>query len=242
MSRYYVQQSVPQQGAGAGFCARMKALAILPSTCDDSASTSRPPAARNVRASSRLYSRHGSTETSAKPAAVSLSWYSRSCRAPATQPDPQFHVPAHLARHLAVHHHVRDREPSAWLEHAKGFAQRRVLVGRQVDDAVRDDDVHGVVGEWNRLDRALEELHVGDARLALILAGERQHLVGHVETIHLPGRARPGAPRAARRCRRPTRGRARSGRARAWPAPSGLPHPSDTATAASGSEPVSSSE
>src|SRR5438309_2356878 len=41
------------------------------------------------------------------------------------------------------------------------------------------------------LDLALEELHVGGPRLALVLAGEGQHLVGHVEPVGPAGRAHP---------------------------------------------------
>ena len=39
------------------------------------------------------------------------------------------------------------------------------------------------------LDLALEELDVLDARLTLVLAGELEHLVGHVEAVGLAGRA-----------------------------------------------------
>ena len=46
-------------------------------------------------------------------------------------------------------------------------------------------------GSGNRLDRALEELDIGRARLALVLPRQRQHLVGHVEAVGLAGRADP---------------------------------------------------
>jgi hypothetical protein len=41
------------------------------------------------------------------------------------------------------------------------------------------------------LDLAFEELHVGGARLARILPGQRQHLVGHVEPVGLAGGRHP---------------------------------------------------
>ena len=44
-------------------------------------------------------------------------------------------------------------------------------------------------GSGMRFDRALEELDVGGAGLPLVLARERQHLVGHVEAVGLAGRA-----------------------------------------------------
>ena len=39
------------------------------------------------------------------------------------------------------------------------------------------------------LDFPLEELDVGRARLALVIARQRQHVVGHVEAVGLAGRA-----------------------------------------------------
>ena len=41
------------------------------------------------------------------------------------------------------------------------------------------------------LDRALEELDVLDPGLALVRAGQLEHLVGHVEAVGLAGRADP---------------------------------------------------
>ena len=63
--------------------------------------------------------------------------------------------------------------------------QHPVLVAGQVDDAVRDDDIDGVVGQRDGLDLALQELDILDARLLLVFAGERQHFVGHVEAVGL---------------------------------------------------------
>jgi hypothetical protein len=75
------------------------------------------------------------------------------------------------------------------LEHAERLAQDGVLVVRQVDDAVGDDDVDRIVWQRDALDRALQEFDVGRAGLALILARQRQHFVGHVEAVGFAGRA-----------------------------------------------------
>ena len=61
--------------------------------------------------------------------------------------------------------------------------QHPVLVRREIDDAVRDDDVDRVIGKRDVLDFALEELDVFDARLLLVLPSKCEHLVGHVETV-----------------------------------------------------------
>ena len=103
--------------------------------------------------------------------------------------DPQLHVAANRGRHLAAHHHVRDREAPARLQHAKRLAQHAVLVARKIDHAVRDDHVDRIVGQRDIFDLALEELDVLRAGLALVLAREREHLVGHVEAVGLAGRA-----------------------------------------------------
>ena len=132
-----------------------------------------------------------------------------------------------VGRDLASHHDVRDREAPARLEHAERLGQHAVLVGREVDHAVRDDDVDRVVGQRNVLDLALQELDVLQAGLPLVLARQRQHLVRHVEPVGLARRARRAAPTAARRCRRPTRDRARSRPAAASASAVGLPQPSD---------------
>ena len=102
--------------------------------------------------------------------------------------DPQLHAAPHLGRHLAANHDVGDREAAAGLEHAEGFAQHAILVGREIDHAVGDDHVDGVVGQRDVLDLALQELDVLDAGLALILSRQRQHLVGHVEAVGLARR------------------------------------------------------
>src|SRR6266540_3190134 len=68
------------------FVARTKALTNLPSTSLTRASLSNPSPARNARASSAPYTRVISMPTLSNPAFASLSVYSRSESAPATQP------------------------------------------------------------------------------------------------------------------------------------------------------------
>ena len=85
--------------------------------------------------------------------------------------------------HAGVGDDVGDGEAAAGLEHAGGLAQHLRLVGREVDDAVGEDDVDGVGRQRDRLDVALEPVHVLDARLRLVGAGEVEHLVGHVEAV-----------------------------------------------------------
>jgi hypothetical protein len=85
------------------------------------------------------------------------------------------------------------RTTTAGPEDAERFGEHAILVAGQVDHAVRDDDVHEVVGQGDGLDFALQELDVLQAGLPLVLPRERQHLVRHIETVGFPGGA--DAPR-----------------------------------------------
>jgi hypothetical protein len=76
-----------------------------------------------------------------------------------------------------------DTANSARPQHAEGFAERAILVGGEIDDAVRNDHVDRIVRQRHMLDFPLEELDVCRARLALIFARERQHAVRHVEAV-----------------------------------------------------------
>ncbi len=99
--------------------------------------------------------------------------------------DPQEDALADLWRDFASGHHVRYRKAAAGLEHAKGFPQHAVLSGREIDHAVRDDDVYGIVWKRDVFDLALQELHVLHPSLAFIFVGEGQHPVGNIETVGL---------------------------------------------------------
>ena len=104
---------------------------------------------------------------------------------------PVLHVATGRLVHVGVGDHVGDGEPPAGPEHTGGLAKHLRLVAREVDHAVGDHDVDGVVGQRDRLDLTAQELDVLDAGLALVGAGELEHLVGHVEAVGLAARADP---------------------------------------------------
>ena len=83
---------------------------------------------------------------------------------------------------------VGDSQPPSGLEHPERLAQHRILVRGKVHHAVGDHDVNCPVAKRDVLDRALEELDIGEARLRLILPGEIQHLRGHVQPVGHAGR------------------------------------------------------
>src|ERR1051325_8881502 len=55
--------------------------------------------------------------------------------------DPELDAAADRRGHLAAHNDVGDREAAARLQHAEGLGEHAVLVGGEIDDAVRDDHV-----------------------------------------------------------------------------------------------------
>ena len=59
-------------------------------------------------------------------------------------------------------------------------------------------------------DVALQEVDVRHLRFSCVLPRQREHLVRHVEAVGDAQSGRPAWPRGSRRCRRPSRGRARS--------------------------------
>src|SRR5271157_3328301 len=106
---------------------------------------------------------------------------------------PQKHVLADLGRHFAFCDHIGNSHPAARFQHPESLGQHPVFVGGKVNDAVRDDDIHGVVRERDALDLPLQELDVCHAGFALVLFRQGEHLVGHVQAIRLARRA--NAPR-----------------------------------------------
>ncbi len=98
--------------------------------------------------------RVGTISTSVKPAFFSLALEVLLLERAREAADPELDAPADLGGHLATHDDVGDGEPPARLEDPERLAQDRVLVGGEVDDAVRDDHVDARVGERDRLDLA----------------------------------------------------------------------------------------
>src|SRR5688572_143301 len=97
---------------------------------------------------------------------------------PADALTPKLTVRAHWRRHFAVGDDVRDHGTAAVLQDPPDLAEYRRLVWRQVDDAVRRDDVGGRGIDRNLLEDAFPELDVvvsqrgRDLRLRVARDGE----------------------------------------------------------------------
>src|SRR4051794_17375850 len=83
---------------------------------------------------------------------------------------PCGHVAACALVHVLVRDHVGYGEASTGSEDPRRLGDHAPLVGRQVDDAIRDDDVDALVDERQLLDVALGELDVAEARLPRVCA------------------------------------------------------------------------
>src|ERR1051326_5320041 len=101
--------------------------------------------------------------------------------------DPQLHALSHFGRHFAPHYHIGNRETTARLQHTESFSQHAILVAREVNDAIRDDDIDRAIRQWDVLDLAVEELDVGETALAFVLFCERLHFIRHIEAVGLSG-------------------------------------------------------
>jgi hypothetical protein len=62
---------------------------------------------------------------------------------------------ANSLRHFTENDHIRDRESAARFRNTKGFAKDLVLVAGNIDDAIGDDHVNRVLGQWNIFDSSL---------------------------------------------------------------------------------------
>src|SRR5882762_10272236 len=96
--------------------------------------------------------------------------------------DPEFHALANVSRDFTANDDIGDCQTAAGPEDA-------ILVARQIDDAVGDDDVDGVVGKRNVFNGTLQKLDVFDAGFFLVFAGEGEHFVSHVQTEGFAGGA-----------------------------------------------------
>ena len=123
------------------------------------------------------------------PAAASLSRYSRSSSAPATQP-----IQSSTLRRISAGTSPRTttsdtaRRPPGFStrnasDKTRSLSAERLITQLEMMTSTEFD------GQGDLLDLSLEELHVGRAGLPLILAGEGEHLVGHVEAVRLARRS-----------------------------------------------------
>jgi len=74
--------------------------------------------------------------------------------------NPKQKAPAYLRHHLATRDDIGDREATSRFEYPERFSQNRVLVSREIDDAIRDDDINGFVRQRDVFNLAPQELDV----------------------------------------------------------------------------------
>lgn len=100
---------------------------------------------------------------------------------------PFLHVATDVGRNGLRPHDIGDLEAATWTKDAEGFAEDLGFIGREVDDAVGDDDVDGFVGHGDMFYLSEAELDVGGADFLGVLAGEADHLWGHVDAVDSSG-------------------------------------------------------
>src|SRR5579872_524091 len=102
--------------------------------------------------------------------------------------DPQLHASPNIRGYSPAHYHVGNRKTSARTQHAKGFAQHAPFVGGKIDHAVRNHHIHGIFRQRNIFHLSAQELHILDARFALILPRQFEHFVSHVQAVRFSAR------------------------------------------------------
>src|ERR1019366_6979790 len=98
---------------------------------------------------------------------------------------PQCHNALKVLREFPLKDDVGDRKKSAVLEDAERFSQDDVLIGSEVDDAVRNDDIDRLIRERNIFDSAEEELSVLHAGFQLVLSSKLNHFRCHIKSVDL---------------------------------------------------------
>jgi hypothetical protein len=73
---------------------------------------------------------------------------------------PHLDLSFDFSGNFAAHHDVGHHEPAARFQHADALLHHAALVRGQVDDAIRDDYIYGVVGQRNIFDFPLEEFDI----------------------------------------------------------------------------------
>src|SRR6266568_4365760 len=99
--------------------------------------------------------------------------------------DPEFHALANALRNVAANDHVGNGKSSAGFENAEGFGEDAILVAGKIDDAIRNDDVHGVIRQRDVFDGTFQEFDIFDAGLFLVFARKGEHFVGHIQAVSL---------------------------------------------------------
>src|SRR6056297_1583291 len=79
-------------------------------------------------------------------------------QAPGNSTGPQVDLPERLLGDGSAVGYVRELQGSAWPQDPADFVERGPLVGTQVEDAVRDDDVGPIILDRERLGESVSEL------------------------------------------------------------------------------------
>lgn len=87
----------------------------------------------------------------------------------------------------SLHQNVADLKTTARFEHARHFLKRSKLVRKQVEHAIRDNDVSPPIGHGQRLGKALVKADVREFALGRTFPGARQHGESHVDANDTAG-------------------------------------------------------
>jgi len=92
----------------------------------------------------------------------------------------------HGRRQRGERHDVGHGKTPARLEDPPGLGQCALLIGTEIDDAVRHDDVEGLVGKWKMADVGLQKMGDPHACVRRVTARKANHLGRHVDSDDPP--------------------------------------------------------
>src|ERR1051326_6118726 len=87
---------------------------------------------------------------------------------PSHAADPGQHAPPDFRQHLALRDHIRHGEAATGFQHSECFVQNTILVSAEIDNAVGNDYINGMIGKWDILDLSPEEFDILHACFRLV--------------------------------------------------------------------------
>jgi len=97
---------------------------------------------------------------------------------------PRVGAACHALGQFLLKHYIGEAEPASRLQHPIYLAEQGFLLRREVDDAVRDDHIKGIVPERQALRFHQPRLGIRNACLLKILLRPRHHGLGQIDPVH----------------------------------------------------------
>src|SRR6185369_5207143 len=75
--------------------------------------------------------------------------------------NPKKNAAPNLREYFTLRHDIGHGKVATGLQHAKCLAKNSVFISGKIDDAIRNDDIHGIIRQRNALDLTFQKFDVG---------------------------------------------------------------------------------